>query len=377
MADQPDFYEVLDVPRDADAAEIKRAYKRKAREHHPDVSADPDAVERFKRVGEAYAVLSDPAKRQQYDRYGRVPDGSPFAGGDVDFGIFGDLGSVFESLFGMGGRRAPRPNGPQQGDSLLYDVALTLEEVATGVETPVSYQRLAVCSDCFGTGVGPDGKRERCDTCGGQGMVRQSRRSLFGDMTVTTACPSCGGDGERIVGACNRCRGDGRARETVERTVEIPPGVEQGMRVRVAGGGDAGRQGGPPGDLFLRVFVRPHERFERDGIDLHTQLDLSFSQAALGDRVTVDGLLGPHELSLPAGTQTGRTFRLAGGGLPSARDAGRRGDLYVSVRVVTPTDLSAEEKELLFRLAHLRGERELEPEEKGFFKRLLDKLHLE
>lgn len=369
-----DYYQILGVPRDADEDAIKKAFRTLARETHPDRNPDdPQAAQKFKQIGEAYAVLGDPAKRAQYDRYGHLPQDGGFQPGDISFDLFGDLSSVFQGLFGLGGHD-PRPRGgPRNGDSLLVEVSLTLEEVATGVAREVQYQRLATCSECFGTGVGPEGKRERCATCGGQGLVQQARRTMLGFAAVTTACPTCGGTGERITNPCGRCRGEGRAPETVRKTVNIPAGVETGTRVRVPGGGDSGSAGGAAGDLYIRIQVQPHPAFDRDGLDLHSELPISFAQAALGDAIAVPGLLENHQLNLPAGTQTGRTFRIAGAGLPSPRGGGR-GDHYVTVRVVTPTDLSPEQKELLYEFAQLRGELELEPEEKGFFKRLLHKL---
>lgn len=369
-----DYYDLLGVPRDADEATIRSAFRKLAREHHPDRNPDdPEASTRFKQIGEAYAVLGDAEKRAQYDRYGHLPQDGGFRPGDINFDLFGDLGSVFQGLFGMGGREPRARTGPRPGDSLLVDVSLTLEEVATGVSHEVTYQRLNTCSECFGTGVGPGGKRERCTTCGGQGMVQQARRTMLGYAAVTTACPTCGGTGETIVNPCGKCRGDGRAGESVTKSVSIPAGVETGTRVRVTGGGDTGYSGGPPGDLFLRIFVEPHRAFQRDGLDLHSEQPISFAQAALGDTIAVAGLREEQRLAIPAGTQTGRTFRLAGAGLPSPRGGGR-GDQYVTVRVVTPTNLTADEKELLYQFAQLRGEMELEPEEKGFLARLLSKL---
>lgn len=388
MTDQRDYYELLGVPRDADPAAIKKAFRQQARQHHPDVNPnDPEAAQRFKELGEAYAVLSDPQKRAQYDRYGRVVDG---AQGGVDPRVFEEfgLGGLFESLFGglggFGGFRdaAPRRGGPQPGDDLAMEVSLSLEEVARGVEHEVAYRRRVVCSACYGTGLGPDGRRETCDTCRGQGRVRQNQRTLLGMATVVVPCPTCQGEGEQVVHPCEACRGSGRVEQEATRTVKIPAGVEDGMRVRVPDAGDAGLRGGPTGDLYLLVTLRAHDRFVRDGADLHSEIPLSFAQAALGDTLQVEGLIEAHEVKVPAGTQTGRTLRVAGGGLPllrptrreAARDSQPRGDLFLTVRVQTPTDLSTREKELLYEFARLRGEHPEAPEERGFFDKLLSKL---
>lgn len=384
MADSRDYYEILGVGRDADQAEIKKAFKKLARQYHPDVTGnDPELTEQFKQVGQAYAVLGDPDKRAQYDRFGHV-DEQNFGGGNANFDMFGDLGSIFQSIFGggfpgfgFGGQQASRTNpgpGPQPGQSLMLEVGLTLEEIAEGVDKPVKYQRLTTCSSCFGTGAAEGSKRERCTTCRGQGRVQSTQRTLFGYQTVQSICPTCHGEGETIKNPCEHCQGRGRVEEVVETTVRVPAGVEDGMRVRVRGGGDKGQQGGDDGDLLLQVHQLRHERFQRDGRDLVCEQPISFAQAALGDQVAVDGLLGPAILPLPAGTQTGRTFRLAGYGLPDPRDARLKGDLFVTVRLVTPTKLSAEEKELLFRFAQSRDEHPAEPEEKSFFERLFNRL---
>ncbi|MCC7491866.1 MAG: molecular chaperone DnaJ [Fimbriimonadaceae bacterium] len=370
MPDAVDYYEALGVPRDADQAAIKKAFRKLAREHHPDANPDdPHATERFKRIGEAYAVLGDPEKRAQYDRYGQVNNGG---GPQFDSDLFGDLGGIFQSFFGMGGFEQQRPGGPRSGDSLVMPLDLTLEEVAHGVERDVNYRRQTTCPECFGTGAAEGSSPERCHTCDGHGQVRQQRRTMFGLTTVLAVCPTCHGNGQVIQNPCRRCRGEGRVQETVNRTVKVPPGLEEGVRVKVSGGGDTGQQGGPPGDLYLQVRVKRHPTFQRDGSDLFCELPISFAQAALGDTLLVPGIDHPHTLQLPAGTQTGAQFRIPGGGLPAARSPQHRGNLYVQVLLVTPTSLTEEQKELLFKFAHAGGEHELEPEEKSFFERLVD-----
>lgn len=358
MPDSADYYDVLGVPRDADADAIKRAFRQLARKHHPDVNPDdPDATDRFKQIGEAYAVLSDPQKRAQYDRYGRVGEGAGI-GQDVDFGVFGDLGSVFEAMFGGGGGRRQRrdPHGPRPGDDLGYEVALELEEVATGVEQDISYTRLAACPECFGSGAASGSKPERCTVCEGRGEVRQTQRTLLGYTTVVTACPECHGSGEMVKNPCARCHGRGQVQQEVNRTVKIPAGVEDGMRVRVPGGGNAGSQGGADGNLWLLVEVRPHQVFERAGTDIGCEVPITFAQAALGASLAVPGILEPQQLTIPPGTQTGQGFRIAGAGLPSPRHQNVRGDQHVQVRVVTPKRLNEQQKELLRQFASAGGE---------------------
>ncbi len=376
MPDKPDYYEVLGVPRDADQDTIKKAFRKLAREHHPDVNpGDDGASDRFKRLGEAYAVLGDPEKRAHYDRYGHALENGGFYGGDVNFEMFGDLAGIFQSFFGgqMGGYQRQR-QGPRAGDSLVMAIEIELRDVVEGVEKEVSYRRQTTCPICFGTGAGEGSSPERCPTCDGHGQVRQQRRTMFGMAAVLTTCPECRGQGQIIRKPCTRCKGEGRVEETVERTVKVPAGIEDGMRLRVSSGGDAGYQGGPAGDLHLQVHVRPHQVFQRDGMHIFCEVPVSFAQAALGDTLEVPGLVSEQKLSIPAGTQTGQTFRIGGAGVPSARQTQFRGDQFVTVKVVTPTKLSAEQKELLFRFAHAGGEKNLEPEEKGFFERIVEAL---
>ena len=381
MPEPVDYYDVLGVARDADPATIKKAFRKLAREHHPDVNPDdPEAEARFKQLGEAYAVLGDADKRAQYDRYGHTLDPNSFGGGEFNADLFGDLAGIFQSFFGgnfagggfAGGYNQQQRHGPRAGDSLVLGLELNLEDVVEGVEQEISYRRRTTCATCFGTGAAEGSRPERCPTCDGRGQVAQQRRTMFGLTTVLSPCPECRGEGQIISHPCPKCRGEGRVQEGVERTVKIPAGVDDGMRVKVGGGGDQGVQGGPDGDLYIQIRLRQHEVFERDGMHLHCEQPISYAQAALGDTIDVPALSGEPRLTIPAGTQTGQTFRLGGCGLPSPRNPNVRGDQYVTVRVVTPTHLSEEQKELLFRFAHAGGEHDLEPEEKGFFERLLD-----
>jgi molecular chaperone DnaJ len=362
MSDR-DYYEVLGVSRDADAATIKKAYRRLALEHHPDKnSGDKDAEERFKEAAEAYAVLSDADKRDRYDRFGKAGLGAqPFAGFDPE--IFGDvLGDLFGfgSVFGGGRRR--RQGTP--GRDLLYDLEIDFAEAVRGLETRIQVPRLEACATCDGTGAAPGGVVS-CGSCGGRGQVAFQQ----GFFTVARTCGECRGTGKKIRKACADCRGEGRLR--AERTIQvrIPPGVDEGMRMRISGEGEAGTGGGPPGDLYVVLHVRPDERFRRVDRDLVYELPVSFSQAALGARLSVPMLDGEEEeIHVPAGTQSGAEFRLRGKGVPDVAGRGR-GDHVVVVRVRTPRKLSAEQRRLLEDLAKLEDE---EPADRGLFERVKD-----
>ncbi len=373
MPTSPDLYDLLGVERGADAATIKRAYRDLARQYHPDVTGgDPEKTERFKAISAAYEVLTDPARREQYDRYGTVGDeGAGFNG----FGAegFGDLGSILSSFFGFGGAGAAEPpGGPRAGQPLGVRVELTLEEVATGVDREIRFTRNGTCATCFGTGVGEGGQRVTCTTCAGRGVTTQTRRTIFGLASVQETCPSCRGEGETIDRPCTTCRGAGQTPETVTHTLEIAPGMLDGQTLRVAGAGHRGHRGGPNGDLHVQVRIKPHRVFQREGRDLACSHDISFAQAALGDEITVPGILEPQTMIVEPGTQSGKVVRLNGAGLPDPRQPERRGDQYVQLRVVTPTRLSAEEQELLHRFAELRGEHPSKPQERSFLDKIKD-----
>ena len=345
-----DLYAVLGVDRNASQEEIKQAFRRLAREYHPDVNKTPGAEERFKEINEAYQILSDPAKRQQYDRFGRVV-------GDVDRDPFASV-SPFDDLFEMffGGRpTAARaaPEGPERGADLRVDLELSLEEVATGVERRVQVVRLETCPSCFGTGAERGSRPERCGTCQGTGEVRRVSRTAFGHLTRIGPCPQCGGTGTYIANPCRQCRGAGRVELPREVTVAAPAGVEDGMQLRLPGEGEAGARGGERGDLYVVVHVAPHRVFTRRGRDLACEVEISMVQAALGDVVPIKTLTGDAELGVPPGTQPGARLVLRGQGLPDLR--GGRGDLHVTVRVVIPTRLTSEQRALLERFADLAG----------------------
>jgi molecular chaperone DnaJ len=332
-----DYYAVLGVPRDADDAALKRAYRNLARAYHPDKNpGDKKAEERFKEVSEAYGVLSDPDKRAQYDRFGTVA--GPGNVGDVGFGtIFEDL---LEGFFG-GGERDRRPRA-RRGDDLRYDLEISLEEAARGMETKLQIPRLETCETCRGSGSEPGTRPEPCGTCRGQGQVRFSQ----GFLTVARPCPACRGQGSINRTPCKACRGEGRQAKERLLKVTIPAGVEDGNQLRLSGEGEGGFLGGPPGDLYVLVHVRPHDIFVRQGSHLFCELPLSFSQVALGDTVTVPVLEGAAQLTVPAGTQPGQRLVLKGKGMPHLRGRGH-GDAVYEVTVEVPTRLTARQRELL------------------------------
>lgn len=362
-----DYYEILGVPRNASQEEIKRAFRRLARQYHPDVNKDdPQAEERFKEIGEAYAVLSDPQKRAEYDRYGTVVSEGGWRPDTFDEfqDILGGWTSLFDFLFGPGPfRREAEPSRPmpQRGADLRYDLEITLEEAAQGTSRQIEIRRRQPCPECFGSGVESGRQRERCPLCGGSGRVQQVSQSIFGYSQVIRPCPRCQGEGWVNPYPCPRCRGQGEVEVRRVVTVDIPAGVEDGMRLRVAGEGDAGRNGGPNGDLYVFLHLLPHERFERRGHDLYTTVKIGLAQAALGAEIPVPTLDGQRTLTIPPGTQPGTLLTLKGEGFPDLR-TGRKGDLRVRVEVEVPTRLSQEEKALLLKYAELRGESVRPPE---------------
>ncbi len=339
-----DYYEVLGVTRSATEDELKKAYRRCAMKHHPDRNpGDASAEAAFKECKEAYEVLSDGGKRRMYDQHGHAAfehgmgggNAGPGFGGGADMGdIFGD---IFGNIFGGGGGRG----GPRRGADIGYVMELDLEDAVGGVEKRVELPTLAGCDDCDGSG-SEDGKRETCSTCAGRGQVRMQR----GIFTMQQACPHCGGQGQIIANPCKTCHGAGRVEEEKVLSVKVPAGVDTGDRIRLAGEGEAGPSGSPPGDLYVEVRVRPHAIFQRDGDDLHCEVPVRISQAALGDIVRVPTLGGEAEIRVPAETQTGKVFRLRDKGVKSVRSRSP-GDLYCKVVVETPVNLTKEQRELL------------------------------
>jgi molecular chaperone DnaJ len=355
MARIPDLYQVLGVAPDATDDEIKRTYRRLARELHPDVNKDPEAERRFKQITAAYQTLSDPAKRRQYDLFGS--DGA-LAGPDLF--PFGDMGDIFDVFFGggFGGRRRRprRRTRTQRGGDVFADVSLTFEEAAFGAQKDVTVDSLQECERCHSTGCEPGTYPSRCTRCGGAGEVQDVSRSIFGTVMTARACTVCEGTGEEIAAPCKECRGQGRKPVRQTTAVEIPAGVSDGMQLRVAAGGQEGRQGGGAGDLYFALHVRPHPVFERRGDDLVCGLTVPMTQAALGAEIEISTLDGSETIEIEPGTEPGAVIRLRGHGVPHLGRRGR-GDLFVSVAVETPAPRSKDERALLERLAELRDER--------------------
>jgi molecular chaperone DnaJ len=359
MEQKRDYYEVLGLSRESDEREIKSSYRRLARRHHPDVNKDdPDAEERFKEIGEAYAVLTDPEKRARYDRFGHEASGGSWPD-MADFDPF----SIFDMFFG--GRSGRR--GVARGEDLGYDMAITLEDVFAGAEREIAAERLGICGHCDGGGAQPGTQPETCGMCHGTGQVRRVQSTFFGQFSTVTTCPDCHGGGQYIAHRCSVCGGRGVTAHEVTKTVRIPPGIEDGQRMRYEGEGNA-VAGGMPGDLYVRVFVQPHEQFERRGADIVHEQKITVAQASLGHSLEVPTLGGPCELTISRGTQSGESFCLRGKGLPLLRGRGE-GDQYVVVTVETPTDLTERQKELLTEFAELRGE-ELRPDDEGLLGRI-------
>ena len=363
-----DFYALLGVARDASPDDLKRAYRKRARELHPDANPDdPAAEERFKEVAHAYEVLSDPQTRARYDRFGEAGvagAASAPAGGDMFSG--GGLGDIFEAFFGGGGSpfggRSGAPAGPPRGQDLEVVAELDFEAAVFGSVLPVKVRTWVACGDCGSTGAGLGTKAVTCVECSGTGQVRRVRQSLLGQMVTAGACPRCGGAGEIIVTPCPACSGEGRRIEEPTFSIDVPAGVDNGSTLRLSGKGAVGPRGGGAGDLYVHLKVRPHERFQRENDDLVARLPVSMTQAALGTHVRFETLDGTEDLLVPAGTQHGREFRLRGRGVPHVQGRGR-GDLRVLVEVEVPTKLSRTEEELLRRIAEERGESVMPPDQ--------------
>lgn len=367
-----DYYEVLGVDRNADATTLKRAFRKLAQQYHPDVNKAPEAEAMFKEINEAYQVLSDPQKRAAYDRFGHAATGPGSGFNDFSGAGFGDLGSIFEEFFGgfAGGSTRTRRNAPRRGADLRVDITLRFEEAAFGTEREIDVPRMEACDRCNSSGAEPGTSPERCPTCNGSGEVQRRQQSpLFGTIVTASPCPTCNGEGEVINTPCSKCNGRKRVQVTRSIKVNIPAGVDEGTRIRLAGEGEAGMLGGPPGNLYVVINVEAHPIFERNEFDLHMELPISFAQAALGATIEIPTLENGREpLEIPPGTQTGKTFRLRNQGIPRLQRSGR-GDLNVTVRVVTPTDLNDEQRELFRKLAASLGTHVNEPK-KGFFERL-------
>ena len=368
MADKRDYYEVLGLQKGASEDEIKKAYRRLAKENHPDMNpGDKGAEARFKEIGEAYEVLSDPEKRSRYDQFGFAgvdPNfaagqgaGGGFGGGFGGFGDF-DIGDIFDSFFGGGAARsggARSANAARRGENIRVQAELTFEEAAFGCTKEVPVSRIENCPECGGTGCEKGTTPEVCKRCSGTGTVRSQVRTAFGVMSSSSPCPDCGGAGKIIHSPCPKCRGKGAVRKNTTAKVEFPAGIDDGQTLSVHGLGHRGLNGGPAGDLLVTVSVLPHSQFEREGFDVYYDMPITITQAALGDSVEVPTLDGKVKYTIPDGTQTGTVFRLRGKGIPRLNSSGR-GDQFVKVTVQTPMNLTGEQKELLRKLGETFGE---------------------
>lgn len=369
-----DYYETLGVGRSATPEELKAAFRNLARKYHPDINKEPDAEDKFKEMNEAYAVLSDPEKRAAYDRYGA--EGLRGMGGMPDFTTV-DFSDLFEELFGFGGfgsgsGRSRRRNAPRRGADLSYAIQLSFEEAVFGVDKEIEITRDEICTTCRGSGAEPGTTPTRCTTCGGRGEVRQVRQTFLGSMVQVTTCPTCNGSGEVVSSPCHTCRGRGQERKTVRKVVSIPAGVDNGTQIRLAGEGQPGENGGPNGNLFMELSVKPHQFFHRREDKIMLNLSINISQAALGAEVEVPTLDGKSKLTIPSGTQPGKVITLKGKGVPHLRGSGR-GDQLVMIEVEVPTRLTSEQRALFEELAHTLGS-EVKPQEKSFVDKLKEVL---
>ena len=376
MAEQKrDYYEVLGVSRGASEDEIKKAYKKMARKYHPDLNpGDKTAEEKFKEVNEAYEVLSDADKKARYDQYGHAGVDPNFGAGGFGGGFdgsfdFGDLGDIFGSFFGggFGGGRRTNPNAPQRGESIRMSIAISFEEAAFGCEKAVTVERYETCDTCHGNGCAPGTSPEVCPDCHGTGTVQVRRQTPMGVFATSSPCPKCGGKGRIIHQPCKDCRGSGMVRKKKTIQASIPAGIDNGQTISIRGQGNAGKNGGPAGDLLITITVRPHELFRREGASVLCEAPITFTQAVLGAELEIPTIDGKVKYTLPEGTQSGTTFRLKGKGIPSINGRGR-GDQYVTVYIETPKNLNKEQKEALKKFAETMGESNYE-EQKKFFKK--------
>jgi len=368
LAEKRDYYEVLGVSKDASSDDIKKAYRKLARQYHPDVNKAADAEDKFKEVKEAYDVLSDDGKRDTYDRYGHIDPNQGMGGaGGADFGGFGD---IFDMFFGGGGRQRD-PNAPERGKDLQYTMTIEFVEAVFGKETEVTIPREENCDTCHGTGAKPGTSPKVCSTCHGTGQQEVVQNTPFGRIANRRVCQTCRGTGKMIVDKCGTCHGNGRVRKQRRIKVNIPAGVDDGQQIRISGEGEGGKNGGPAGDLYIVLRVKSHEFFDREGDDIYLEVPITFAQAALGDDIEVPTLTERVKMKIPAGTQTGKYFRLKGKGVPKLRGVGN-GDQHVKVTVVTPTNLTDEQKDLLRQFGGLstQGSPAAEEHHESIFERM-------
>ena len=370
MADKRDYYDALGVNRGATKEEVKKAYRRLARECHPDLCKEPDAEARFKEINEAYEVLSDDQKRAAYDRYGHAG----FQGGFSGFGGFSDPFDIFESFFSGFTRSASGRRSPRRGADHRYDLTISFEEAVFGTEKDLEVPRMEACPRCQGSGAEPGTTPTRCPECNGAGEVRRVQQSILGSFVSVVPCPRCGGQGEIVTTPCGECRGQKQVRVARKIHVKIPGGVNEGTQIRLAGEGEHGQFNGPPGNLYVLISVKPHPVFQRRDNDILLDLYINVAQAALGDSVAIPTIDGDETLTIAPGTQNGRVYRIRDKGVPHLRRNGR-GDQLVNIRVMVPKQLSPEQKALFEKLAQSLGRERIAPEEgKGFFDKVRDVL---
>jgi len=373
LAAKRDYYEVLGVDRNATEADIKKAYRKLAKQYHPDLNkGDPDAEAKFKEINEAYSVLSDSEKRAQYDRYGHAAfDGTAdFSGGG--FGGFGfeDLDDLFESFMGFGRSRSSQRTGPQRGNDLQYSMEIDFLEAAFGATKELNVTRVQNCDVCGGTGSKPGTQPETCKRCNGTGQIRYSQSTPFGHFVNVRTCDMCGGEGKIITHPCEKCNGRGRVTKKSRISINIPAGIDDGQTMSLRGEGEPGLRGGPPGDLFVTIHIKPHPIFKREGYDVVCDVPISFVQAALGAEIEIPTIDGKMTFTIPEGTQTGTVFKIKGKGIKHLR-SNTRGDEYIRVNVEVPVKLTQKQKELLRQFAEISGDYGLE-QKKGFFNKMRD-----
>ncbi|HEX5827189.1 MAG TPA: molecular chaperone DnaJ [Candidatus Limnocylindrales bacterium] len=356
MAAERDFYEVLGVERGAGDGEIKRAFRKLAQQWHPDVNTEPDAQARFKEINEAYQVLSDPQRRQQYDMFGRAGVNGGAGGPGFDAAGFGGFSDIFDAFFGgsMGG--AARRARPQTGSDLRYDLRITFEEAVLGTEKEIEFPVLGRCDTCGGSGAKAGSAPVECPQCKGRGEIRSIRQTMLGQMVSATPCPRCRGEGRIVEDPCETCRGEGRTERRRSLRVTIPAGIDEGHQIRLSNEGEVGPRGGAPGSLYVAVHVTDHPQLSREGTELFYEAQLSIAQAALGTRIRIPTVEGEEEIEIKPGTQPGTEIRLRGRGVPHLRRQSTRGDLHVIANVVVPTKLNRKQRELLEAYAKEAGE---------------------
>ena len=375
-----DYYQILGVSRDVDKDELKRAYRRLARQYHPDVNKEPGAEEKFKEINRAYEVLSEPETRARYDRFGEAGVGGAAGGSGFDYSDMGGFADIFETIFsgfgggvGTGTSQSRRRNGPVRGDDLRLDLKLDFKEAVFGGEKQIKIPHLESCNTCNGTGAKPGTGVKTCETCNGNGQVRRATRTPFGSFAQVAACTTCNGTGQVIEEKCSTCHGAGRQQETKKLKITIPPGVDNGTRLRVSGEGDAGMRNGTPGDLYVYLFVESDKEFTREGINIRSEITVSYLQAILGCNLQVNTVDGKEELTIPAGTQPNTVLTIENKGVPRLGNPVSRGNHLITVKIDIPTKVNSEERELLEKLAAVRGETTGKGNKEGFLGGLFHK----